>query len=84
MDYLILSIDLNGWWKCIHDFDQKKIYYIGHGITNHFINDTMMDRLFVNFRKSSINLLLFCKKQYSHLVKHKKNVFKIGNITSNR
>ena len=80
MDYLILSIDLNGWWKCIHDFDQKKIYYIGHGITNHFINDTMMDRLFVNFRKSPINFLLFCKKQYEYLVKHKKNVFKIGTL----
>lgn len=80
IDYIVLSIDFEHWYNCIKNFDQNKIYYVGHGIIPHYFNEELLTPIYKNWINTKINLCICCKKQYEIISKYKNNVYKIGTL----
>jgi len=80
INYIVLSIDLAHWFDCIHNFNPDNIYYIGHGIINHYFDESWLTVQYKNWIKLKINLLFCCKTQFKIISKYKKNTYKIGTL----
>ena len=79
IDYIILSIDFYSLYSCINNFDQDKIYHIGHGITPfYYLKNTI--KYFIPWMQSKLNILTCCNAQYEIVSKSKKNIYKIGSL----